>query len=301
MDKDPEDHNVIIQATAYVPTENHPHSLPSASACALHFPAEVAPFATVIHRPGRLSNLIPLFLPTLNAPLLVSFPNPTTSSYHFSTRHPQSPTNMQFSSPNSPPTTSLPSLPLEAPPATPRNASNLYGQFSWPSLDICTLFSKLEDLAVAEEPNQDQHFPSDDPHEDFCDMLITKYADEDDDIQTQQKVFTDILKLLDYRCRGGTESGIYNWLEGVVGEADVTPVTPFNEYTHVNDDDDEDDNDTINDINAIHDDEWLDDEDRRDMGLLLGWFEGLEEGVRDGMVRVNGRRGRERRMGGVFV
>ncbi|KAL8838605.1 MAG: hypothetical protein Q9176_005002 [Flavoplaca citrina] len=200
---------------------------------------------------------------------------------------------MHFSSPYSPPTTSLPSLPLEAPPATPRNASNLYGQFSWPSLDICTLFSKLEDLAVAEDQNQNQHFPYDDPHEDFCDMLITKYADEDNDIQTQQKVFTDILKLLDYRCGGGRESGIYNWLEGVVGEADVTPV---NEYTHVNDGYDA--NDTIN---AIHDDEWLDDEDRRDMGRLLGWFEGLEEGVRDGMVRVNGRRGRERRMGGVFV
>ena len=42
MDKDPEDHNVIIQATAYVPIETHPHSLASASACASHFPAEVA-------------------------------------------------------------------------------------------------------------------------------------------------------------------------------------------------------------------------------------------------------------------
>ena len=139
-----------------------------------------------------------------------------------------------------------------------------------------------------------------DPHEEFCDMLITKYADEADDIQTQQKVFTDILKLLDYRCDGGRECGIYNWLDGVVDEADVISVTSVNEYTLVNDDSD-DANDTINKINAIHDAEWLDDEDRRDMGLLLGWFEGLEEGVRDGMVRVNGRRGRERRMGGVFV
>ncbi|KAL8878229.1 MAG: hypothetical protein Q9192_008495 [Flavoplaca navasiana] len=203
---------------------------------------------------------------------------------------------MQFSSPYSPPTTSLPSLPLEAPPATPRNASNLYGQFSWPSLDICTLFSKLEDLVVAEEQNQ--HSPAEDAIKDFCDMLITKYADEDNDIQTQQKVFTDILKLLDYRCDEGIEYGIYNWLEDVVGEADFTPVTPVDvegyEYT------DDDANDTTNAINAIHD-EWLDDEDRRDMGRLLGWFEGFGEGVRDGMVRVNGRRGRERRMGGVFV
>ncbi len=123
-------------------------------------------------------------------------------------------------------------------------------------------------------------------------MLITKYTDEDNDTQTQQKVFTDILKLLDYRCDGGRESGIYNWLEGVVGD------TPDNGYTHVNDGHDA--NDTNNEINAIHDDEWLDDEDRRDMGRLLGWFEGLEEGVRDGMVRVIGRRGRERRIGGVL-
>ncbi|KAL9034063.1 MAG: hypothetical protein Q9180_005611 [Flavoplaca navasiana] len=292
MDKDPEDHNVIIQATAYVPIETHPHSLPSASACASHFPAEVAPFATVIHRPGRLSNLITPFSTNLERTL-------TASSYHFSTQHSQPPTNMQFSSPYSPPTTSLPSLPLEAPPATPRDASHLYGQFSWPSLDICTLLSKLEDLAVAEEQNQDRHFPSEDPHGEFCDMLITKYADEDNDIHTQQKIFTDILKLLDYRCDGARESGIYNWLEGVVGEADDTYVTTVDVegYEYTNDDA----NDMTEEVNAIHDDEWLDDVDRRDMGLLLGWFEGLEEGVRDGMVRVNGRRGRERRMGGVFV
>ncbi|KAL8717681.1 MAG: hypothetical protein Q9181_008292 [Wetmoreana brouardii] len=49
-----------------------------------------------------------------------------------------------------PPLTPLPELPLEAkaptPPPTPRNASHLYGEYSWPSLDVATLTEKLEDV-----------------------------------------------------------------------------------------------------------------------------------------------------------
>lgn len=45
----------------------------------------------------------------------------------------------------------LPALPLQAkapaPPPTPRNAGQLYGEFSWPSLDVATLVERLEDLA----------------------------------------------------------------------------------------------------------------------------------------------------------
>lgn len=54
-----------------------------------------------------------------------------------------------------PPTGPLPALPLEAtaqaPPPTPRNASHLYDEFSWPSLDVATLASKLEDVTESEE------------------------------------------------------------------------------------------------------------------------------------------------------
>ncbi|KAL8712909.1 MAG: hypothetical protein Q9225_006856 [Loekoesia sp. 1 TL-2023] len=54
-----------------------------------------------------------------------------------------------------PPTAPLPALPLEAtaqaPPSTPCNASHLYGEFSWPSLDVATLVLKLEDIAECKE------------------------------------------------------------------------------------------------------------------------------------------------------
>ncbi|KAL8828981.1 MAG: hypothetical protein Q9170_006360 [Blastenia crenularia] len=50
-----------------------------------------------------------------------------------------------------PPSSPLPDLPLQAkapaPPSTPRNASDLYGEFSWPSLDVAALVSRLEDVA----------------------------------------------------------------------------------------------------------------------------------------------------------
>ena len=127
-------------------------------------------------------------------------------------------------------------------------------------------------------------------------MLIAKYADEDDDIQAQQTVFEDILKLLDFET--SREGIIDDWLQGV-SDADTQASMMVDHGDEVDDGDDA--NETTNELDAIHDDEWLDDEDRRDMGQLLGWFEGFGEGVRDGMVRVNGRQGRERRMGGVFV
>lgn len=58
--------------------------------------------------------------------------------------------------PHSPPSGPLPDLPLEAaadtPPPTPRNANHLYGEYSWPSLDMFELQSRLEDVvAEAEE------------------------------------------------------------------------------------------------------------------------------------------------------
>lgn len=63
-----ENHNAIIQATAYVPIESCPRLILPASACASHFPAEVAPFAIAIHRPGILSSFILPFPPLSNGP-----------------------------------------------------------------------------------------------------------------------------------------------------------------------------------------------------------------------------------------
>ncbi|KAL9599671.1 MAG: hypothetical protein Q9219_003659 [cf. Caloplaca sp. 3 TL-2023] len=51
------------------------------------------------------------------------------------------------------PTAPLPALPLEAkapaPPSSPHHASQLYGEFSWPSLNVANLTSKLEDVALS--------------------------------------------------------------------------------------------------------------------------------------------------------
>ncbi|KAL8922033.1 MAG: hypothetical protein Q9172_003749 [Xanthocarpia lactea] len=119
---------------------------------------------------------------------------------------------MHFASPPFPsPTAPLPALPLQAPPPTPRNCSHLYGEFSWPSLDIATLLDKLED--VAEEEQQQ------DPFADFADMLVACYGEQDNSITTQKAVFGEILQLLE-----GTalkkERRISEWLEGVYEEVD---------------------------------------------------------------------------------
>ncbi|KAL8858003.1 MAG: hypothetical protein Q9178_005464 [Gyalolechia marmorata] len=119
---------------------------------------------------------------------------------------------MHFASPPFPsPTAPLPALPLQAPPPTPRNCSHLYGEFSWPSLDIATLLDKLED--VAEEEQQQ------DPLADFAEMLVARYAEQDNSIPTQQAAFGEILQLLE-----GTalkkEKRISEWLEGVYEEVD---------------------------------------------------------------------------------
>ncbi|KAL8905997.1 MAG: hypothetical protein Q9207_002282 [Kuettlingeria erythrocarpa] len=81
-----------------------------------------------------------------------------------------------------PPSGPLPDLPLEAaagtPPPTPRNANHLYGEYSWPSLDMFGLQSRLEDIVAEaegdgspeevseaedsglEELDDDHHYPS---------------------------------------------------------------------------------------------------------------------------------------------
>ncbi|KAL8930826.1 MAG: hypothetical protein Q9208_000367 [Pyrenodesmia sp. 3 TL-2023] len=59
--------------------------------------------------------------------------------------------------PHPPPSGPLPELPPGAtagtPPTTPRNASNLYGEYSWPSLDTVGLQSQLEDVVAGAEDN----------------------------------------------------------------------------------------------------------------------------------------------------
>lgn len=59
------------------------------------------------------------------------------------------------------PSATLRELPLEAkaqaPPPTPRNASHLYGEFAWPSLDVASLIDKLEDIADADHDDDDFH------------------------------------------------------------------------------------------------------------------------------------------------
>lgn len=61
--------------------------------------------------------------------------------------------------PHPPPSGPLPDLPLEAaagtPPPTPRNANHLYGEYSWPSLNMFALQSRLEGV-VAEAEEDDR-------------------------------------------------------------------------------------------------------------------------------------------------
>ncbi len=120
---------------------------------------------------------------------------------------------MHLGSPPFPsPTAPLPALPLQAPPPTPRNCSHLYGEFSWPSLDIATLLDKLED--VAEEQQQQQ-----DPLADFAEMLVACYAEQDNSITTQQAIFGEVLQLLEGTAMK-KERRISEWLAGIYEEVD---------------------------------------------------------------------------------
>ncbi|KAL8766937.1 MAG: hypothetical protein Q9209_006418 [Squamulea sp. 1 TL-2023] len=196
-----------------------------------------------------------------------------------------------------PPSTPLPSLPPQTPPSTPRNASHLYGEFSWPSLDLATLLDRLEDVAEGEQ--QQDHFV------DFSEILVACYGEEDDSTSNQQAVFSEILSLLD-----GTvpkrDSKIYKWLEGVyegsegdndslyftASEAGDSESESESEYTDAKTGPDCD-----NIINSIDENEWVDDLDRAEMGKLLGWFEGFEGETQEQMLEVNARTGRARRSG----
>ncbi|KAL8751944.1 MAG: hypothetical protein Q9184_005894 [Pyrenodesmia sp. 2 TL-2023] len=63
-----------------------------------------------------------------------------------------------------PPSTPLPELPFGAtPPFTPRNASHLFGEYSWPSLDTVELQSRLEDVVAEAEDNSPKEV--DNPHD----------------------------------------------------------------------------------------------------------------------------------------
>ncbi|KAL8703875.1 MAG: hypothetical protein Q9201_002964 [Fulgogasparrea decipioides] len=80
------------------------------------------------------------------------------------TKRSSSSPNLELPSLASPPLTPLPELPLEAkaptPAPTPRNASHLFGEYSWPSLDVATLTEKLEDVLETcqdHDESQDDH------------------------------------------------------------------------------------------------------------------------------------------------
>lgn len=143
-----------------------------------------------------------------------------------------------------------------------------------------------------EEEGEEEHLlPSD--NNDFADTSIARYGPEDDSVPSQQAVFSDILTLLELQVR------VCDWIDEVSDDYEESL------YFTASDDDDDGFTDAKTDVDVgvgvIHDDEWLDEEDRRDMGELLGWFDGFGEGLRRQMVLVNGRRGGERRVGCVFA
>ncbi|KAL8852879.1 MAG: hypothetical protein Q9221_002255 [Calogaya cf. arnoldii] len=220
------------------------------------------------------------------------------------------------SPPCSPPTSCLPSPPPQAPHATPRNASYLYGEFSWPSLDISTLLERLEDVAVAEEEQlQQQHQRLLPIAQIFGDVLTTRHGEENSSLDKQQAVFNEILMLLDEDCtRVDMEYRIHEWLDGVpeqVNEEDEEEYFTADDDVASTDDDFTDaisnvDDDMTNDVdaNAVP---WMDDEERTYMGEMNGWFDGFGgtdvrtlNQVQKRMVEVNEREGRDRRMGCVF-
>ena len=300
-----EKYNAIIQVTPYVHMESCPRLIPPCIRLRIALPSRSRPIRNRHpQNPVNLSSFITPFFTTLERTLIGFVPSIITPSAFKTnksrTLHPTPPNRKNMPTamlPFPPPTAPLPALPLQAPPATPRNASHLYGEFSWPSLDICTLLEKLEDVVAEEEQQEEQQeeeeqedFPSDNNH--LADTLIARYGPEDDSVPSQQAVFSDILTLLELQVR------VCDWIDEVSDDYEESL------YFTASDDDDEfmDVNTDVDvGVGVIHDDEWLDEEDRRDMGELLGWFDGFGEGLRRQMVLVNGRRGGERRVGCVFA
>ncbi|KAL8708306.1 MAG: hypothetical protein Q9220_006781 [cf. Caloplaca sp. 1 TL-2023] len=141
------------------------------------------------------------------------------------------------------------------PPPTPRNCSHLYGEFSWPSLDLASLTEKLEDVAEEEardieileqlcSHDDNDHNEADEEHDvvdDFDGELVFAEAVEDRFEEDERRVV--------------------EWLNGVIGEEGEGSV---------------------------------------DEGRLVEWVDGFEEGVRESLWLVDGRRGVGRRGGAVF-
>lgn len=151
-----------------------------------------------------------------------------------------------------------------------------------------------------EEQQEQEYLPSENAENDFADTSIARYdGPEDDSVPSQQQVFSEIMTLLELQGR------VCDWIDEVSDDFDGNEDEAM--YFTASDDDDEfmDANATVDDVGVgvgvIHEDEWLDEEHRRDMGELLGWFDGFGEGLRRQMVLVNGRRGGERRVGCVFA
>lgn len=163
-------------------------------------------------------------------------------------------------------------------------------------------------MVAAEEQQQQQHPPVE---TDFAETLVARYGQESNSVLSQQAVFSEILSLLEGQGSAmGKENKIFKWLEEVSedGHGDDNESMYFtadddasadDEYMDANSDVNATANDV--DVDAIHDDEWVDDEDRRDMGELLGWFGGFGDEMQERLVLVNERRGRERRTGCVFA
>ncbi|KAI4241729.1 MAG: hypothetical protein L6R40_004406 [Gallowayella cf. fulva] len=101
---------------------------------------------------------------------------------------------------------------MQMPPPTPCNASHLYGEFSWPSLDVATLLETLDDLA--EEKDQQQ----DDIIVEKCDGVRVSVWKE-----AAKMAFGEGLKAMDEAMAAEEERerrDVEIWLEGLVGGAD---------------------------------------------------------------------------------
>ncbi|KAL8732630.1 MAG: hypothetical protein Q9166_002605 [cf. Caloplaca sp. 2 TL-2023] len=192
-----------------------------------------------------------------------------------------------------PPSAPLPALPLEAtvaqaPPSTPRNASHLYGEFSWPSLNIAALIERLEDLAEEEQGRE--------IFEDF--PAIVEGAAASRELCCEEQHVTEVNERSPPRLseRELKNRPIYEWLEGVYSD----PNDSDNEslYFSCSDDGEANELDDVDDVDDAH--EWLDREDWVELLRLLGWLEGFEGEAEDRLLGVNERRGRERRGGCVI-
>ncbi|KAL8679159.1 MAG: hypothetical protein Q9186_004550 [Xanthomendoza sp. 1 TL-2023] len=182
--------------------------------------------------------------------------------------------------PPPPPAVPLPSLPLEAkaqtPASTPRNASHLYGEFSWPSLDIATLMERLEDLAEEEQ-------------------LGFSAVDGEEGIQNDEEeedaAFGEILRRLVVGPKGGV---VEEWLRGVRQE-DGRYGSDGGEGLYYGCEEVVGVGVDGVDVDGSHEDDGLDDEKEwiESLGLM-----GITRAVGECLKGV---KGRERRRGGVVV